>query len=150
MTSSQGLRRENKHLAQEIRDLTSQLNEGGRSVMEMQKLVRRLEIEKDELQQVRGAMLKTRHFKAILQALDEAEAALEGEESKVLRAQVEVSQIRQEIEKRIAEKEVHWGVVVAMKRMQHFAGGVRECAQEPPALDRCHASAVGGRDTCQG
>ena len=38
-------------------------------------------------------------------ALDEAEAALEAEESKVLRAQVEVSQIRSEIEKRIQEKE---------------------------------------------
>lgn len=37
--------------------------------------------------------------------MDEAEAALEAEESKVLRAQVEVSQIRQEIEKRIHEKE---------------------------------------------
>ena len=52
-------------------------------------MVRRLELEKDELQQ----------------ALDEAEAALEAEESKVLRAQVEVSQIRSEIEKRIQEKE---------------------------------------------
>ena len=41
-------------------------------------------------------------FKA---ALDEAEAALEAEEAKVLRAQLEVSQIRQEIEKRIHEKE---------------------------------------------
>ena len=48
----EGLRRENKALAQEIKDISSQLNEGGRSVMEMQKLVRRLEIEKDELQQV--------------------------------------------------------------------------------------------------
>ena len=38
-------------------------------------------------------------------ALDEAEAALEAEESKVLRAQIEVSQIRSEIEKRIQEKE---------------------------------------------
>jgi chromosome segregation ATPase len=52
-------------------------------------MVRRLETEKDELQQ----------------ALDEAEAALEAEESKVLRAQVEVSQIRSEVEKRIVEKE---------------------------------------------
>jgi len=42
---------------------------------------------------------------SIQQALDEAEAALEAEETKVMRAQVEVSQIRQEIEKRIREKE---------------------------------------------
>ena len=39
------------------------------------------------------------------QALDEAEAALEAEESKVMRSQVEVSQIRSEIEKRLQEKE---------------------------------------------
>ncbi|VDM97049.1 unnamed protein product, partial [Thelazia callipaeda] len=85
----ESLKRENKELTQEIKDLTEQLNEGGRSVFEMQKIIRRLEVEKDELQH----------------ALDEAEAALEAEESKVLRAQVEVSQIRAEIEKRIQEKE---------------------------------------------
>ncbi|KAK0408652.1 hypothetical protein QR680_004074 [Steinernema hermaphroditum] len=85
----EGTRRENKALAQEIKDLTDQLGEGGRSVHELQKIVRRLEVEKEELQH----------------ALDEAEAALEAEESKVLRAQVEVSQIRAEIEKRIQEKE---------------------------------------------
>ncbi|CAD6186727.1 unnamed protein product [Caenorhabditis auriculariae] len=82
-------RRENKQLAQEVKDLTDQLGEGGRSVHELQKIVRRLENEKEELQK----------------ALDEAEAALEAEESKVLRAQIEVSQIRSEIEKRIQEKE---------------------------------------------
>lgn len=85
----EGTRRENKSLAQEIKDLTDQLGEGGRSVHELQKIVRRLEVEKEEIQH----------------ALDEAEAALEAEESKVLRAQVEVSQIRSEIEKRIQEKE---------------------------------------------
>lgn len=61
-----------------FQDLTDQLSEGGRSVHELQKIVRRLEVEKEEIQH----------------ALDEAEAALEAEESKVLRAQVEVSQIR--------------------------------------------------------
>jgi len=85
----EGTRRENKSLAQEIKDLSDQLGEGGRSVHELQKIVRRLEVEKEEIQH----------------ALDEAEAALEAEESKVLRAQVEVSQIRSEIEKRIQEKE---------------------------------------------
>ncbi|EFP05608.1 hypothetical protein GCK72_018221 [Caenorhabditis remanei] len=82
-------RRENKSLAQEVKDLTDQLGEGGRSVAELQKIVRKLEVEKEELQK----------------ALDEAEAALEAEEAKVLRAQIEVSQIRSEIEKRIQEKE---------------------------------------------
>merc|ERR1719244_461365 len=48
-----------------------------------------LEVEKDELQS----------------ALEEAEAALEQEENKVLRGQLEVSQVRQEIDRRVAEKE---------------------------------------------
>lgn len=39
------------------------------------------------------------------QALDDAEAALEAEENKVLRAQIEISQVRSEIGKRLAEKE---------------------------------------------
>lgn len=37
--------------------------------------------------------------------MEDAEAALEAEESKLLRAQVETTQLRQEIEKRLAEKE---------------------------------------------
>lgn len=50
----EGLRRENKSLAQEIKDLTDQLGEGGRSVHEMQKIIRRLELEKEELQHALG------------------------------------------------------------------------------------------------
>ncbi|VDK52965.1 unnamed protein product [Anisakis simplex] len=85
----EAIRRENKALSQELKDLTDQLSEGGKNVHELQKSRRRLEMEKDELQQ----------------ALDDAEAALEAEESKVLRSQVEISQIRSEIDKRINEKE---------------------------------------------
>uniref|UniRef100_A0AC34QQA2 Myosin heavy chain n=1 Tax=Panagrolaimus sp. JU765 TaxID=591449 RepID=A0AC34QQA2_9BILA len=85
----EGLRRENKALAQEIREMQDALSEGGRNTFELQKNQKRLESEKEELQH----------------ALDEAEAALEAEESKVLRAQVEVQQIRAEIEKRVQEKE---------------------------------------------
>merc|ERR1712142_1339819 len=50
---------------------------------------RRLEVEKEELQS----------------ALEEAEGALESEENKVLRAQLELSQLKQEIDRKIAEKE---------------------------------------------
>ncbi|MFH4977395.1 hypothetical protein AB6A40_004104 [Gnathostoma spinigerum] len=89
LEAMESLRRENKALSLEVKDLTDQLTEGGRSVHELQKMVRRLEAEKEELQK----------------ALDDAEAALEAEEAKVMRAQVEVSQIRSEIEKRIQEKE---------------------------------------------
>lgn len=73
----------------EIQELNDQLNEGGRAVHENDKARRRLEMEKEELQA----------------ALEEAEAALEQEEAKVSRAQLEIATIRQEIDKRIAEKE---------------------------------------------
>merc|ERR1711935_233162 len=83
------VKRENKNLAEEIKDLLDQLGEGGRSMHELDKQRRKLEVEKEELQT----------------ALEEAEAALEQEENKVLRAQLEMSQVRQEIDRRIQEKE---------------------------------------------
>jgi len=83
------VRRENKNLADEIKDLLDQLGDGGRSIHELDKQRRRLEVEKEELQA----------------ALEEAEGALEAEENKVLRAQLELGQVRQEIDRRLAEKE---------------------------------------------
>merc|ERR1712018_34932 len=82
------VKRENKNLADEIKDLLDQLGDGGRSIHELDKQRRRLEVEKEELQA----------------ALEEAEAALEQEENKVLRAQLELGQVRQEIDRKIAEK----------------------------------------------
>merc|ERR1711963_498646 len=67
------VRRENKNLAEEIKDLLDQLGEGGRSMHELDKSRRKLEMEQ--------------------------------EENKVLRAQLEMSQVRQEIDRRIQEKE---------------------------------------------
>merc|ERR1711970_239312 len=64
------VKRENKNLADEIKDLLDQLGEGGRSIHDLDKQRRRLETEKEELQA----------------ALEEAEATLEMEENKVLRA----------------------------------------------------------------
>ena len=83
------VKRENKNLADEIKDLLDQLGDGGRSIHELDKQRRRLEVEKEELQA----------------ALEEAEGALEQEENKVLRAQLELGQVRQEIDRRVAEKE---------------------------------------------
>jgi len=82
------VKRENKNLADEIKDLLDQLGDGGRSIHELDKQRRRLEVEKEELQA----------------ALEEAEAALEQEENKVLRAQLELGQVRQEIDRKISEK----------------------------------------------
>ena len=83
------VRRENKNLADEIKDLLDQLGDGGRSIHDLDKQRRRLEQEKEELQV----------------ALEEAEGTLEQEENKVLRATMELQQVRSDIDRRVAEKE---------------------------------------------
>merc|ERR1712241_929293 len=83
------VRRENKTLSNEIKDIMDQITEGGRSIHEIDKIRKRLEAEKMELEA----------------ALSEAEGALEQEENKVLRCQLELTQVRQEIEQRIAQKD---------------------------------------------
>merc|ERR1712198_20774 len=93
------VKRENKNLADEIKDLLDQLGDGGRSIHELDKQRRRLEVEKEELQA----------------ALEEAEGALEAEENKVLRAQLELGQTKQEIDRRISEKEEEF---LAIKKNQ--------------------------------
>merc|ERR1712088_585703 len=81
--------RENKCLSNEIKDIMDQISEGGRSIHEIDKICKRLDAEKMELEA----------------ALSEAEGALEQEENKVLRAQLELTQVRQEIERLMAEKD---------------------------------------------
>ncbi|XP_012494347.1 PREDICTED: LOW QUALITY PROTEIN: myosin-7-like [Propithecus coquereli] len=66
-----------------------QLGEGGQSVHELQKLKKKLEIEKEELQV----------------ALEEAESSLEVEESKVIQIQLELAEVKADIDRRIHEKE---------------------------------------------
>merc|ERR1719511_550317 len=83
------VRRENKNLADEVRDLLDQLGDGGRSIHDLDKQRRRLEQEKEELQA----------------ALEEAESTLEQEENKVLRAQLELNQVRQDVDRKVVEKE---------------------------------------------
>merc|ERR1712080_656697 len=83
------VRRENKNLSNEIKDIMDQISEGGRSIHEIDKIRKRLEAEKLELES----------------ALSEAEGALDQEENKVLRSSLVLSQVKQEIERRIAQKE---------------------------------------------
>merc|ERR1719295_282896 len=83
------VKRENKNLADEIKDLLDQLGDGGRSIHDLDKQRRRLEQEKEELQA----------------ALEEAESTLEQEENKVLRSTMELQQVRSDIDRRVAEKE---------------------------------------------
>ena len=89
MLQLEEVRRENKTLSNEIKDIMDQISEGGRSIHEIDKIRKRLEAEKMELEA----------------ALSEAEGALEQEENKVLRASLELTQVKQEIERRIAQKE---------------------------------------------
>uniref|UniRef100_A0A8P4JVD4 Myosin-6 n=1 Tax=Dicentrarchus labrax TaxID=13489 RepID=A0A8P4JVD4_DICLA len=83
------MKRENKNLQEEISDLTEQLGEGGKSIHELEKIRKQLEQEKAEIQT----------------ALEEAEGSLEHEESKILRAQLELNQVKADIERKLAEKE---------------------------------------------
>ena len=75
----------------------------------MEKARRRLEMEKQELSA----------------ALEEAESALENEEAKVSRAQLEIAVIRQEIDRRISEKDeefenTRWVVENTCKHCSHI------------------------------
>ncbi|KAM7333597.1 hypothetical protein ACRRTK_006917 [Alexandromys fortis] len=83
------LKRENKNLQQEISDLTEQIAEGGKRIHELEKIKKQIEQEKCELQA----------------ALEEAEASLEHEEGKILRIQLELNQVKSEIDRKIAEKD---------------------------------------------
>merc|ERR1719393_104820 len=83
------VRRENKTLSNEIKDIMDQISEGGRSIHDIDKICKHLEAEKMELEA----------------ALSEAEGALEQEENKVLRIQLELTQLRQEIDRRMMEKD---------------------------------------------
>merc|ERR1740129_706786 len=109
------VRQENKLLSNEIKDIMDQISEGGRSIHEIDKIRKRLAAEKSELQG----------------ALEEAEGALEQEENKVLRAQIELAQIRKEVDHRIAEKEEQF--LGIKKNMTKGAEGM-QAALEAEAL----------------
>ncbi|XP_047184270.1 myosin-16-like [Scophthalmus maximus] len=90
----ENFRKENKTLSEEIKELVDQLGEGGRSVHELQKAKKKLEVEREEL-----------HL-----ALGEAEASLEVEEGKLVRVQLELAQVKADIDRRIHEKEEEFEV----------------------------------------
>uniref|UniRef100_UPI00358F2AC5 myosin-16-like isoform X1 n=2 Tax=Myxine glutinosa TaxID=7769 RepID=UPI00358F2AC5 len=98
----ESLRRENRTLQDELNDLAGQLGEGGKNVGDLLKAKRKFDVEKAELQA----------------ALDEAEASLETEESKVIKVHLELTQVKAEIERRVQEKEEEFdGVRKSMQRM---------------------------------
>merc|ERR1712134_64554 len=82
-------KRENKQLQEEIADLTDNLAETGKSVHEVEKAKRALEVERNELSAT----------------LEETEASVETEEAKTVRATMELSQLKGDVERRLAEKD---------------------------------------------
>ncbi|XP_035686559.1 myosin-6-like [Branchiostoma floridae] len=83
------LKKENKALSDEVHDISDHLSEATKQVHEMEKTKKRIEVEKEEMHT----------------ALEEAEGALEVEEGKVLRLNLELSQVKSDIDRRLAEKE---------------------------------------------
>merc|ERR1712119_157480 len=107
------VRRENKTLSNEIKDIMDQITEGGRSIHEIDKIRKRLEAEKMELQ-----------------------SALEEAENKVLRCQLELNAVRQEIERRLAEKEEEFLLV---KKAQSKALDSMQVALETETKSKAEA-----------
>merc|ERR1712050_450243 len=107
------VRKENKALSNEIKDIMDQISEGGRSIHEIDKIRKRLEAEKLELQ-----------------------SALEQEENKVLRCQLELNAVRQEIERRLAEKEEEFLLV---KKAQSKSLDSMQAALETEAKSKSEA-----------
>merc|ERR1712130_959532 len=120
MLQLEEVRRENKTLSNEIKDIMDQISEGGRSIHEIDKIRKRLEAEKLELQS----------------ALSEAEATLEQEENKVLRCQLELNAVRQEIERRLAEKEEEF---ILVKKAQSKALDSMQVALETETKSKAEA-----------
>ncbi|KAM8824252.1 myosin-4-like [Synchiropus picturatus] len=83
------MKRENKNLQQEISDLTEQIGEGGKTIHELEKFKKQVEAEKYDMQT----------------ALEEAEASLEQEESKILCIQMDLNQVKAEVDRKVAEKD---------------------------------------------
>merc|ERR1712202_62049 len=83
------VKRENKNLTDEITGLTDHLTTGGKSLHEMSKAKKKAELETEELRA----------------ALEEAEGALELEESRVLRLQLELTQVKADIDRKLQEKD---------------------------------------------
>merc|ERR1711899_154724 len=102
------VRKENKILSNEIKDIMDQISEGGRSIHEIDKIRKRLEAEK----------------------------TLEQEENKVLRCQLELNAVRQEIERRLAEKEEEF---ILVKKAQSKALDSMQVALETETKSKAEA-----------
>jgi len=119
MEQVDAMQRENRVLSDEVKDYMDQLCEGGKNMNDMAKKVKIYEMEKDDLQG----------------ALEEAEIALENAEGKVLKGQLELNQVKQDIDRKIQEKEEEFEAtrkmqLVAMENMQASLEGEAKAKAE--------------------
>merc|ERR1719309_1512280 len=89
------MKRENRNLADEVGDLNDQLSNGSKSLHEVTKAKKKAELQAAELRS----------------ALEEAEGALELEESRVLRMQLDITAVRNDVDKKLAEKDEEFDAV---------------------------------------
>merc|ERR1712129_535029 len=122
------VKRENKNLADEIKDLLDQLGDGGRSIHELDKQRRRLEVEKEELQ---AALEEAEEFdntrKNHSRAMDSLQASLDAEN----RAKTEGLRIKKKLEGDINELEIaldhaNKANSEAHKSIKRFQGQLRD------------------------
>jgi len=132
------VKRENKNLAEEIKDLLDQLGEGGRSMHELDKSRRKLEMSQVRQEIDRRIQEKEEEFehsrKNHQRAMDSMQASLEGE----ARAKEEALRIKKKYEGDINEMEIaldhsnkaHAEAKKAMKRTHMQLGDVNAAIEE--------------------
>ncbi|XP_056131178.1 myosin-7B-like [Lampris incognitus] len=83
------VKRENKNLQEEIVDLTEQISQEGKIIHDLERAKKILDVEKSDIRA----------------ALEEAEGTLEHEESKTVRVQLQLEQMKAEIDRKVSEKD---------------------------------------------
>ncbi|NWT75580.1 MYH4 protein, partial [Prunella himalayana] len=109
LDQAETVRRENKNLQQEISDLTEQIAESGKANHGLEKAKKQIEQEKCDLQ----AALEEAEASDLNQGLAFREiesreslgGSLEHEEGKILRVQLELNQVKSDVDRRTAEKD---------------------------------------------
>ncbi|XP_062948083.1 myosin-15 [Cynocephalus volans] len=115
------LQRENKKLQEEISNLTNQVREGNKNLIEMEKVKKLIEQEKSEAQVT----------------LEEAEGALERNESKILHYQLELLEAKSDLERRLSEKDEE---IENFRRKQQCAIDSLQSSLESEARSRMEAT----------
>ncbi|KAK7884737.1 hypothetical protein WMY93_027860 [Mugilogobius chulae] len=114
------VKRENKNLQEEIVDLTDHLSQEGKTILELERMKKVLDVEKSDIKA----------------ALEDAEGTLEHEETKTLRVQMELQQVRSEIERKISEKDEE---IDNLRRSQQHALETLQSSLEAECRSRSEA-----------